>query len=94
MTSVVSGEHARDELSFFLAMLDAKAKHHEEKRAAARRYKDCVTTTTRAQWVEHAPNGHVERIRRLLRRDLDGVAATLGTAIRSTADQLADWLIG
>jgi hypothetical protein len=29
-----AGEHARDELSFFLAMLDAKAKHHEEKRAA------------------------------------------------------------
>jgi acyl-[acyl-carrier-protein] desaturase len=29
-----AGEHARDELSFFLAMLDAKAKHYEEKRAA------------------------------------------------------------
>ena len=28
------GEQARDELSFFLAMLDAKAKHYEEKRAA------------------------------------------------------------
>jgi acyl-[acyl-carrier-protein] desaturase len=29
-----AGEQARDELSFFLAMLDAKAKHYEEKRAA------------------------------------------------------------
>ena len=29
-----AGEHARDELSFFLAMLDAKAKHYEQKRAA------------------------------------------------------------
>ena len=29
-----AGERARDELSFFLAMLDAKAKHYEEKRAA------------------------------------------------------------
>ncbi|MGE2719087.1 acyl-ACP desaturase [Mycolicibacterium celeriflavum] len=28
------GERARDELSFFLAALDAKAKHYEEKRAA------------------------------------------------------------
>ena len=28
-----AGEHALDELSFFLAMLDAKAKHYEEKRA-------------------------------------------------------------
>jgi acyl-[acyl-carrier-protein] desaturase len=29
-----AGEQARDELSLFLAMLDAKAKHYEEKRAA------------------------------------------------------------
>jgi acyl-[acyl-carrier-protein] desaturase len=29
-----TGEHARDELSFFLAMLDAKATHYEERRAA------------------------------------------------------------
>lgn len=28
-----AGERARDELSFFLTMLDAKAKHYEEKRA-------------------------------------------------------------
>ena len=29
-----AGEQAREELAFFLAMLDAKAKHYEEKRAA------------------------------------------------------------
>jgi acyl-[acyl-carrier-protein] desaturase len=29
-----AGEQARDELSFFLEMLDAKAKHYEEKRGA------------------------------------------------------------
>jgi acyl-[acyl-carrier-protein] desaturase len=28
-----AGEHARDELSFFLVLLDAKAKHYEDKRA-------------------------------------------------------------
>ena len=36
-----AGEHARDELSFFLALLDAKAKHYDDKRAT----REAVRTT-------------------------------------------------